>query len=86
MSEGLKTTEFWMTILTNIVTIVGSLTGVIPAQVAAIIIAAANGIYGVLRVITKTKAVTTTTTVTSGLGTVMPTITATNVSSPSTTP
>lgn len=85
MSEGIKTTEFWMTILTNIVSLVGGLSGMIPAEVSAIIIAVANGVYGILRVITKSKAVTTTTTVTSGIGTVAPVITATNTTTPSTT-
>lgn len=50
---GYLTTEFWMTILTNIVTLVGALKGVIPDQAAAIILASANGIYGVVRAITK---------------------------------
>ncbi len=46
---GYKTTEFWMTVCTNIVSIVGMLKDVIPPQTAAIIIAVVNGIYGVLR-------------------------------------
>lgn len=50
---GYRTTEFWLNILTNIVTIVGTLKGVIPEQTAAIIIATANGVYGVIRTIVK---------------------------------
>lgn len=53
---GYKTTEFWLNILTNIITIVGTLKGVIPEQTAAIIIASANGIYGVVRAIAKKQA------------------------------
>lgn len=50
---GWKTSEFYLTILTNVITIVGSLQGVIPPQTAAIILAVANGIYGLLRTIAK---------------------------------
>lgn len=53
VKDGYKTTEFWMTICTNIVTIVGALQGVIPADTASIILAVANGVYGVLRVVSK---------------------------------
>lgn len=53
MKAGVQTTEFWMTILTNIVSIVGALQGVISPEIAAIIVSIANGIYGVLRTIAK---------------------------------
>lgn len=48
---GWKKSEFWLTILTNIITIVGSLQGVIPPETAAIILAVVNAIYSVLRTI-----------------------------------
>lgn len=51
---GWKTTEFWLTLLgTTIPTLVGALTGVIPPETAAIIVAVANGVYGVIRAATK---------------------------------
>lgn len=53
---GYKTTEFWMHLLTNATTIVGALQGVIPPQTAAVILAVANGVYGVLRTIAKKDA------------------------------
>ena len=53
MRPGYKTTEFWLTILSNLSTIIGALTGVIPPEKAAIIIAAINAIYGFLRTVTK---------------------------------
>ena len=53
MKTGIKTTEFWLTILANVVAVVGALQGVIPAETAAIIIAALNAVYGFLRTIAK---------------------------------
>lgn len=50
---GWKTTEFWLTMLTNLIAIIGSLKGVIPTETATIILAVANGVYGVIRAITK---------------------------------
>lgn len=50
---GWKTTEFYLTLLTNIVAIVGSLKGVIPQEAATIVVAVANGIYGIIRAVTK---------------------------------
>lgn len=52
---GWKTTEFYLTLLTNLVAIVGALKGVIPDHVATIIVAVANGSYGVVRAITKSN-------------------------------
>ena len=71
MNAGFKTTEFWLTILSNIVSIVGSLAGVIPPDVAAIIIAVANGLYGILRSIVKKGATSNVTTVTTAPSTLM---------------
>lgn len=56
VKNGLKTTEFWMTIITNIVTIVPLFQGILKPETAAIILAAANGVYGVLRTLTKATA------------------------------
>lgn len=53
IKSGWQTSEFWLTLLTNVVTIVQTLHGVVPPDVAAIIIASANGIYGIIRAIAK---------------------------------
>ena len=55
MKEGIKSTEFWLTLLTNVTALVGSLQGVIPPEVGAIVVAVANGVYGILRSIVKAK-------------------------------
>ena len=59
MKAGIKTTEFWLTIVANLIVVVGALGEVIPAQAAAIIIAALNGLYGVLRALVKQPEITT---------------------------
>lgn len=51
---GYKTSEFYLTLLTNVVALIGALKGIIPDSTATIIIAAANAIYGLIRAITKT--------------------------------
>lgn len=53
VKPGYKTTEFWLTVLTNLIALVGALKGVIPDQTATIVVAAINGVYGVVRAITK---------------------------------
>ena len=53
MKPGWKTTEFWLTVLSNLAVVVGALEGVIPAEKMAIIIAVINGVYGVVRATTK---------------------------------
>ena len=60
MKDGYKTTEFWLTILTNLITIVTAIQGVIPPQTAAIILAVLNGIYTTMRSIVKINAPDTT--------------------------
>ncbi len=59
MKAGIKTTEFWLTIITNLLAVVGVLEGVLPAQTAAVILAVLNGVYGVLRALQKTPDITT---------------------------
>ena len=53
--EGYKTTEFWLTILSNLSAVIGALSGVIKPETAAIIIAAINAVYGFIRAITKSS-------------------------------
>jgi len=50
---GVQTTEFWLTIVTALTALVGSLKGVIPEQTAAIIGAVLTSIYTVARTVAK---------------------------------
>lgn len=59
VKSGIKTTEFWLTVVTNLITIIGTLKGVIPAETMAIILAVLNGIYTVLRSLVKQPQITT---------------------------
>jgi hypothetical protein len=59
VKAGWKTTEFWMTLITNLVAVLGALNGVIPADTMAIILAVVNGVYGVLRALVKQPDITT---------------------------
>ena len=60
VKTGWKTTEFWMTVATNVITVIGALKGVIPDDKAALVIAIANAVYSVARALTKAAAVTVT--------------------------
>ena len=53
---GYKTTEFWLTLLGNLVTIVGNLKGIIPGQAAAIALVVLDGVYGIMRGLVKINA------------------------------
>jgi len=59
MKSGVKTTEFWMTVVSNLVTIIGALGGNIEPEKAAILLAVLNGIYSVLRSLVKQPEITT---------------------------
>jgi hypothetical protein len=56
---GWKTTEFWVTVVINLISVVGVLKGILPAQTAAIILAVLDGLYGVLRTLIKEPDITT---------------------------
>lgn len=56
VKPGWKTSEFWLTVITNLVTVIGTLHGVISPNVAAIALASLNGVYGIIRAITKSNA------------------------------
>lgn len=49
LKAGIKTTEFWLVVVSNLLTIAGTLKGIIPAKYSAIIIAVLTGIYTILR-------------------------------------
>lgn len=59
MKSGIKTTEFWLIIITNIITIINGLQGLIDAKTATIILAILNGIYTTLRTLSKNPEITT---------------------------
>jgi len=56
LKSGWKTTEFWLTVLTNAGAIVTALNGVLDPKTAAIIMAVVNGVYSVLRAALKSGA------------------------------
>lgn len=53
VKSGWKTTEFYLTILSNLITIAGALNGIIDPKTAAIVLAVLNGLYTTLRTIAK---------------------------------
>ena len=53
VKDGWKTSEFWMTIVSQILAVVGALNGVIDAKTAATVVAVLNAIYAVLRTLAK---------------------------------
>lgn len=56
IKPGWKTTEFWLSLLSQGVTLIGALKGIIPADKAAMIMAVISGIYGIVRAVTKSNA------------------------------
>lgn len=46
---GYQTTEFWLTLVGNLINVVGMFKGVIPPGIAAIVVAVLNGIYTIVR-------------------------------------
>lgn len=53
VKSGIRTSEFWLLVISNLMTIAGTLQGVIPPDTGAIIVASLTGIYNVLRTIAK---------------------------------
>lgn len=53
VKSGWKTSEFWMTVVTQILAVVGALNGVIDPKTAATVVAALNAVYAVLRTLAK---------------------------------
>lgn len=53
VKPGIRTTEFALTIIANLFTIFLTFKGMLPPTVAAVVIAAINGIYGIGRSIIK---------------------------------
>ncbi len=53
ISKGIQTTEFILTCVVNVASLVGALSGVIPPKIAIYVIAGINAVYGILRTIVK---------------------------------
>lgn len=54
VKDGYKTTEFWMTIVSQLLAVVGALSNVIDAKTAAVVVTVLNAVYAVLRTLAKT--------------------------------
>ena len=63
VKPGWKTSEFWMTMATNVIAVVGALGKFIPAEASAVVMAIANAVYSISRSITKVNAPTAAATV-----------------------
>ena len=59
MKNGIKTTEFWLTVLTQLGVVIGALNGVIPAETATISTIVINAVYTVMRSLSKNPEITT---------------------------
>jgi len=59
MKSGIKTTEFWMTVATQVGTLITALNGIIPPTLAIIISASATCAYTILRSLVKNPEITT---------------------------
>ena len=54
VKSGWRTSEFWMTIVTQVLAVVAALNGVLDPKTAATIVAVLNAVYAVLRTLAKT--------------------------------
>jgi hypothetical protein len=59
LKAGWRTTEFWMTVFAILSSIVGTLTGIIPAELAVKITTICAAFYTVLRTLAKSPSITT---------------------------
>jgi len=59
MKDGIRTTEFWLTVVSQLMTLAGALNGIIDPKTAAIISAVLTGVYSVLRTLAKNPDITT---------------------------
>lgn len=59
VKKGYKTTEFWLVVVSNLISIVGTLKGLIPADKCAVLLAILNGVYAILRSLVKQPEITT---------------------------
>lgn len=59
MKSGWKTSEFWMTVVGQLMTLAGALNGVLDPKTAAIVSAVLTGVYSILRTLAKQPEITT---------------------------
>lgn len=59
MKPGWQTTEFWLTVITSLTSIVGALKGVVSTETATTAVVVLNSIYGVMRGLQKNPEITT---------------------------
>ena len=59
MKPGVKTTEFWLVVVSNVLSIVAAFDGVLPLRYSIMLIACLNGVYAVLRTLAKQPGITT---------------------------
>ena len=59
MKAGIKTTEFWLTVMANIILVLGGLDKLIPPDTLAICLTILNAAYTILRTLAKTPDITT---------------------------
>ena len=55
VKPGIKTTEFWLTLLTALIGTGGLLSGLLPPDVGAAVVLVATSVYGLVRAITKAR-------------------------------
>ncbi len=55
MKPGYKTTEFWLTVATNLAAILCAFAGTLPPEKAAVCMAISNGIYAAARGLAKSQ-------------------------------
>lgn len=56
---GVRTTEFWLAVTTNVVAIVSMVAQVLPPKYGVPVMAAINGLYAIMRALTKQPDITT---------------------------
>ena len=55
MKAGIKTTEFWGKIFVQVIALAGALKGVLDPELATLIVAVLEGLYGIFRSVVKYK-------------------------------
>ena len=56
---GVRTTEFWLAVATNVVAVVSMVAQVLPPKYGVPIMAGINGLYAIMRALTKQPGITT---------------------------
>ena len=59
VKPGVQTTEFWLALVTNVVTVVTMVAHVLPPKYGVPVMAGLNGVYAIMRALTKQPDITT---------------------------